>query len=168
MVCIVQGAAESRTQLSDWPISLQAPWYFTETSTAQWGENIGNKEKSTSALLAVWPWEAAHPLWTSNESLIKWRITFRILSNPLSLKGYLSVKECLLKVKSLSHVRLFATPWTVAHQDPVSMGFFRQEYWSGLPFPSPGDLPYPGIELRSPVLQADALTSEPPGKPLTD
>ena len=57
-----------------------------------------------------------------------------------------------VKVKSLSCVRLFATPWTVACQDPPSMGFSRQEYWSGLPFPSPGDLPDPGIELRSPAL----------------
>ena len=57
-------------------------------------------------------------------------------------------------------------PWTVAHQAPPSMGFSRQEYWSGLPFPSPGDLPNPGIEARSPTLQADALTSVPPGKPL--
>ena len=54
-------------------------------------------------------------------------------------------------------------PWTVAHKAPLSMGFFRQEYWHGLPFPSPGDLPNPGIEPRSPALQADALTSEPPG-----
>ena len=69
------------------------------------------------------------------------------------------------EVKSLSHVQLFAAPWTVAHQAPPSMGFSRQEYWSGLPFPSPGDLPNSGIEPRSPVLQADALTSEPPGKP---
>ena len=69
-----------------------------------------------------------------------------------------------VKVKSLSHVRLLVAPWTVAHQAPLSMGFSRQEYWSGLPFPSPGDLPNPGIEPRSPVLQADALTSEPPGK----
>ena len=53
--------------------------------------------------------------------------------------------------------------WTVAHQDPLSMGFSRQEYWSGLPFPSPGYLPDPGIEPRSPTLQADALTSVPPG-----
>ena len=68
-----------------------------------------------------------------------------------------------LKVKSLSHVRVFATPWTVAHQAPLSLGFSRQEYWSGLPFPSPGNLPDPGIELRSPTLQEDALTSEPPG-----
>ena len=56
-------------------------------------------------------------------------------------------------------------PWTVAHQAPLSMGFSRQEYWSGLPFPSPGDLPDPGIKPRSPALQEDALTSEPPGKP---
>ena len=55
-------------------------------------------------------------------------------------------------------------PRTVAHQAPPFMGFSRQEYWSGLPFPSPGDLPDPGIEPRSPTLQADALTSAPPGK----
>ena len=74
----------------------------------------------------------------------------------------------LEKVKSLSHVRLFATPRAVAHQAPPSMGFSRQEYCSGLPFPSPGDLPDPGIEPRSPALQADALISEPPGKPCKD
>ena len=56
------------------------------------------------------------------------------------------------------------TLWTVAHQAPPSMGFSRQEYWSGLPFPSPGDLPDPGMEPRSPALQADALTYEPAGK----
>ena len=61
----------------------------------------------------------------------------------------------------------FATPWTVAYQASPSMGFSRQECWSGLPFPSPGDLPDPGIEPRSPALQADALPSEPPGKPTT-
>ena len=70
-----------------------------------------------------------------------------------------------MKVKSLSSVQLFATPWTVAHQAPLSMGFSRQEYWSRLPFPSPGDLPDPEIKLRSPTLQADSLPSEPPGKP---
>ena len=56
------------------------------------------------------------------------------------------------KVKSLSHVRLFATPWTVAYQAPPSMGFSRQGYWSGLPFSSPGDLPDPEIEPGSPAL----------------
>ena len=58
------------------------------------------------------------------------------------------------------------TPWTIAYQTPLSMGFSRQEYCSGLPFPSPGDLPNPGIEPGSPALQADALPSEPPGKSL--
>ena len=69
-----------------------------------------------------------------------------------------------VKVKSLSRVRLFVTSWTVAHQAPPSVGFSRQECWSGLPFPSPGDLPNPGIEPGSPALQADALPSESPGK----
>ena len=71
-------------------------------------------------------------------------------------------------MKSLSRVRLFATPWTIAYQAHLSMEFSREEYWSGLPFPSQGDLPDPGIECRSPALQADALPSEPPGKPESD
>ena len=70
-----------------------------------------------------------------------------------------------MKVKLLSHVRLFATPWTIAHQAPPSMEFSRQEHWSGLPFPSAGDLPNPGIEPGSPALWAEALLSEPPGTP---
>ena len=68
-----------------------------------------------------------------------------------------------VKVKSLSPVLLFRTPWTVAYQAPPSMEFSRQEYWRGLPFPFPGDLPNSGIEPGSPTLQADALPSEPPG-----
>ena len=67
-------------------------------------------------------------------------------------------------MKSLSCVQLFATLWTVAYQAPPSMGFSRQEYWSGLPFPSPGDLPNPGIKPGSLALEADALTSEPAGQ----
>ena len=66
-----------------------------------------------------------------------------------------------VKVKSLSRVRLFATPWTVAYQAPLSMGFSRQWSWSGLPFPSPGDFPNPEIKPGSPTLQTDALPSEP-------
>ena len=68
-----------------------------------------------------------------------------------------------MKVKLLRHVWVFATPWTVTYQAPLSMGFSRQEYWSGLPFPSPGHLPNPEIEPGSPALQADALASEPQG-----
>ena len=64
---------------------------------------------------------------------------------------------------SLSRVRLFETPWTIVCKAPLSVEFSRQEYWSGLPFPSPGDLPHPGIEPKSPTLRADALPSEPPG-----
>ena len=69
-----------------------------------------------------------------------------------------------MKVKSLSHVRLFATPRTVAYQAPPAMGFSKQGYWNGLLFPSPGDLPNPEIEPRSPTFQADALQFEPPIK----
>ena len=67
-------------------------------------------------------------------------------------------------VKSLSRIRLFVIPWTVVYQTSLSMGFSRQEYQSGLPFHSPGDLPDPGIKPRSPALQADALPSESPRK----
>ena len=70
-----------------------------------------------------------------------------------------------MKVKLLSCIRLYVTPQTVACQVPLSMGFSRQEYWSGLPFPSPGDLPKPRIKPGSPELQADSLPSEPPGNP---
>ena len=66
---------------------------------------------------------------------------------------------------SCKSVWLFATPWTVTHQVPLSIEFSRQEYCSGLPFPSPGDLPDPGIELVSPELARDSFTAEPPGKP---
>ena len=65
--------------------------------------------------------------------------------------------------ESLSHVRLCATQWTVADQGPLAMDFSRQEYWSGLPFPSPGDLPDPGIEPGSPASQMNILQPEPPG-----
>ena len=70
---------------------------------------------------------------------------------------------CEVKVKLFSRVLLFATPWAVAYQAPLFMGFSRQEYWSGLPFPSPGDLPSTGVQPGPPALQTDTLLSEPPG-----
>ena len=70
----------------------------------------------------------------------------------------------LLKTFSVI-IQLFAIPWTVTHQAPLSIEFSRQEYWSGLVFPSPGDLSDPGIKPRSPALQVDSLPSEPPRKP---
>ena len=87
-----------------------------------------------------------------NESdfCIRWPKSWSFRFSISLLNQYLELISC--EVKSFSHVRLFATPWTVAYQDPQSMGFSRQEYWSGLPFPSPGDLPNPGIEPGSPTL----------------
>ena len=79
-----------------------------------------------------------------------------------SLQHYLQQLEHGSEVKSLSCVRLFATLWIVAHQDPLSMELSRQEYCSRQPFPSPGDLSDPDIKLRSPALQGDSLPSEPP------
>ena len=73
--------------------------------------------------------------------------------------------DLISEVKSLSCVQLFATPWTVAHQAPLCMGFPRQEYWSGFQFSSLGDLPDPGIKPTYPALQADSLLAEPPGNP---
>ena len=76
----------------------------------------------------------------------------------------LSVCVCVCVCVSLSHVRLFVTPWTAVRQASLSMGVSRhEEYWSGLPFPPPGDLPDPGMEPRSPPMQADSLPFEPPG-----
>ena len=72
--------------------------------------------------------------------------------------------EVLVVLVAKSHLTL-GTPWTVAHQVPLSMGFSKQEYWSQLPFPSPGDLPSPGIEPASHALQADSLLTEPQRKP---
>ena len=97
----------------------------------------------------------------NNDCFLKTTFGLQLVLNWNSINIKLKVK---VKVKSLSCVWLSATPWIVAHQALPSMGFSRQEYWSGLPFPSPGDLPDPGIEPRSPSLQADALPSESPGK----
>ena len=80
--------------------------------------------------------------------------------NKTVVRYNLHIYQCQL----LSCVQLFATPWTIAHQAPLSMEFSRQEYWNGLPFPPPGDLPDPGVEPRSLALQTDSLLSEPPGK----
>ena len=99
-------------------------------------------------------------------SVLSLSSTFLRRVNTFIIRLYVSSSNKFI-VKSLSRVQLFATPWTVAYQPPPSMGFSRQECWSGLPFPSPGDLLNPGIEPGSPALQADTLPSEPPGKPNT-
>ena len=90
--------------------------------------------------------------------------SFEMVHHSLVTGTACNLKQIRHEVKSLSRVRLLATLWTVAYQAPLTIGFSRQEYWSGSPFPSPGDLPNPGIEPGSPALQADALPSEPSGK----
>ena len=83
----------------------------------------------------------------------------KILKLTVSDGGPITKVHCVCTCV-LGRVRLFVAPWTAACQAPLSMGFPRQEYWSGLPFPSPGDLPDPGIKPGSPALQVDSLPSE--------
>ena len=93
------------------------------------------------------------------------KIPARQLFSPTHFKQILSNNRHLhCCAKSLGRVWLFATPWTVASQAPLSMKFSRQEYWSGVPFPPPGDLPNPGMEPGSPALQADSLSAALPGQ----
>ena len=123
-----------------------------------------------------------------HSSILFWRIPWREESGGLQSMGSKRVRHdwatntfisggaqknmkkvrvyMLLLLSHFSHVRLSATPWAIAHQIPLSMEFSRQEYWSGLPFSSPGNLPNPGIEPVSPALQEDSLLFEPPGKPI--
>ena len=110
-----------------------------------------------SGLLAVHGWS------------VPWKGTSRLGGHsPQHPIGLWYPTELLLPLFSHSVVSdSFATPWTRAYQAPLSMGFSRQEYRSGLPFPSPGDLPIPGIKSTSPALEADFFTAEPPGKPPT-
>ena len=117
----------------------------------------------------VWPLSCKIPIFSTSLPVFTNWSTFSSVTNPFIAPATIRYIEFsstkLSKVKSPSRVRLFATPWTVAYQIPPSMGFSRQECWSGLPFPSPGDLLDPGIKPGSPALQAGALPSEPPGKP---
>ena len=104
----------------------------------------------------LWGWQ----VWNLQPRSADWKLSGRGWDcSPQTIQSSSSGK---VKVKSLSHVWLFVTPWTIAYQGPPSVGFSRQQYWGGLPFPSPGDLPDLGIEPRSPALRAEALPSEPP------
>ena len=95
------------------------------------------------------------------------QIPFRMTPRVFLFFFYLKKKKKMCKCYLHSHVQLFATPWTVICQAPLSMGFPRQEYWSWLPFPSLGDVPDVGIKLESPALADGFFTTEPPGKPST-
>ena len=138
--------------------------YFLNISSIQFSPSVGPDSLRPHGLQHIrLPWPSPTPGACSNSGpSSQWchpTISFSVIHFFPCLQSFL-----VSKVKSLSRVRLFVTPWTVAYQAPLSMGFSRQEYWSGLPFPSPWNLPDPGIEPGSPALQTDALLSEPPGK----
>ena len=102
----------------------------------------------------------------SNTGLLNCRFTVRATREAQLCTHVCISVNCIIQVQLFSRVLLFVTPWTVAAQAPLSVGFSRQEYYSGFPFPSPGDLHKPGNEPVSPVWQADSLPSESPGKPI--
>ena len=120
------------------------------------------------SLTPCFTWKIPQPIITkanrtpqSNVSLYELHLGMRLWLPCKPPRQCLFYKKGKWEWKSLSPVQLFATPWTTQ-----SMDFSRPEYWSGYPFPSSGDLPIPGIESRSPALQADSLPAEPPGKPI--
>ena len=124
-------------QVTHWKVSYKMIFFLPLQSFSL---TLGKKKKLTY----LFPWEAFQPednSYTSYMFRFKWKWSHWVLSD-------------------------FETPWTVAYQAPPFMVFSRQEYWSGVPLPSPGDLPDPGIKPWSSALQADALPSEPPGEPL--
>ena len=131
--------------------------------------------------LSLFPWCQGPGHWQVSFPLERWKKQRSLslppsssvakLFSPVSPAGNLSLGErgrkrgwllTCIRACVFSHVRFFGTPWTLAHQAPLSMGFSRQEYWSGLPCPPPGDLPDPGIQPASPASQADSLPTEPP------
>ena len=130
-------------------ISETAPKYYTLDSFVNYGDYSWDAVAGKGFILR---WRGNHV------GFLELRRDSRVTtgnSHEVSFPGWIQ----------LSPVWLFATPWIVAYQTPLSMGFSRQEYWSGLPFPYPGDLPNPGIKPGSPALQTDVLPAEPPGKP---
>ena len=118
---------------------------FSEVCALEMDSTLTISENGTF-LQCWWEWKLVQPLWKT-----VWRF-FRKLKIKMLYDPAIPLPGMKVRVKLLSRVRLFATPWTVAHQAPPSMGFSRQKYWSGLPLPSPGDLPNPGIHPGSPTL----------------
>ena len=135
--------------------------YSVNNSRPQWksksaSHSVMSIQSVEFSRLEYWSLSLLHgifPTQRSNPDLPHCRrILYQLSHQGSPVCGKNVFQQYKVKVKSLSHVQLFATPWTVVYHTPLSVGFSRQGYWSGLPFPSPEDLPDPGIEPRSPVL----------------
>ena len=151
-----------------WPPDAKS-WLIGKDSDAgrDWGQEKGTTEDEMAdshPSLTRWTWvwvNSGSWWWTGRPGVLQFMGLQRVGHD-------WATKLNWTELKSLSSVWLLATPWTVAYQASPSMRFSRQEYWSGLPVPSPGDLPDPGIEPGSPALWAEALPSVPPGKPFIE
>ena len=160
------------------PRALDPPGLWSTRVTLQLGRGAGGGESHRAGALPCPDWEPAWSLVLRFVRLAPSQRPGDPCGGPLLLLPYMCIRLRLGRIftwmwdgaQLLSRVRLFAAPWMLAHQAPLSMGFSRREYWSGLPFPSPGDLPDPGIELASlvspclPHWQGDSLSLAPPRK----
>ena len=156
----VHRVTKNQKQLSDWTTTTEGPYCSQDKDQLH---NCGLMSSKVWSL--VLPLTLYHSMPISLSAPEHWYSSARSQTSSHHRAFAHADPLAWLKVKSLSRVRLFETLWTVAHQAPPSIGFSRQEYWSGLPFPSPGDLPNLGIEPMSPTLLAYALTSEDQGSP---
>ena len=138
------------------------PWCWERLKAGE-GDDRGWDGWMASLIWWAWVWASSGSWWwTGKPGVLQFKGSQRVRHDwatemnwtELMVVGGSVAKSCLT----------LATPWTVACQVPLSLGFSRQEYWSGLPFPSPGDLPNPGVKPKSPSLQADSLGTELPGK----
>ena len=144
--------------ISNIPVLLKVAGYLG----LSWNQSFNSQPVNREIPRHTLQHQGVHTLAIMKSRLLYRPFQWRTVSRRVFEQGEILVK---VKVKSLSRVRLFATPWTVAYQASPSMGFSRQECWSGLLFLSPGDLPDPETEPWFSTFQVDSLLSEPPGKP---
>ena len=140
-------------ELTHW----KRPWCWERLRAGGEGDDRGWDGWMASSTRWTWVWVDSGSWWWTGRPGVLWFMGSQRVGHDWATElNWVIVPDWL-----------FAIPWTVACQAPLSMEFSRQEYWSGLPFPSPGDLPYPGIKHRSSALQSNSLPSKPPGKPLS-
>ena len=147
------------------PCSLWGPNSWTWLSRFHFHFHMRAEVMTRTFVVGLW--RRGGTGWNHIEGLASWLPSYLLLPSISPKQSLLwQIGDMEFMGKSLCHVWLFVTPWTIACQAPLSMEFSRQEYWRELPFPSPGDLPDPGIEPGSLASQADSLPSELPGKPM--